>query len=92
MAEFHNLGRYLKEKRIEAGLTQIALAEKLGLAHSQFVSNWERGLCAPPNASFQGLISLLKLNRGRLMEVMMEDSKTNIAAKVYRKSKTTARK
>ena len=39
---------YLKERRVEAGLTQKAVAEHFGYTTGQFVSNWERGLVMPP--------------------------------------------
>lgn len=85
MTEFTNLGNFLKHKRIEANLTQRELAHALGDMNSQFVSNWERGLCAPPSHCFQKLIELLKVNREQLVEVMLEDSKMVIEAKVYKK-------
>ncbi len=88
MAEFSNLGTFLKQKRIDSGFTQNELATKLGDVHSQFVSNWERGLCAPPNHSFQKLINVLKINKQKLVDVMMEDSKISIEARVLNKKKS----
>lgn len=85
MTEFSNLGNYLKHRRIETNLTQRELAQALGDMNSQFVSNWERGLCAPPSHCFQKLIDILKVNREHLVQVMLEDSKTVIEAKVYKK-------
>lgn len=93
MAEFHHLGAYLREKRIDSGLTQAELASSLGDVHSQFVSNWERGLCAPPGHSLHKLIDILKLNREKLVDVMLADSRSVIESKVYKKkakSKRTA--
>lgn len=92
MAEFHQLGQYLKEKRVESGYTQAELASRLGDVHSQFVSNWERGLCAPPSHAFQDLISILKLNRERLVEVMLVDSQKVIEQKVYKKKGKAGKK
>lgn len=88
MTDFSNLGQYLKQKRLALKLTQTELAAMLGDVHVQFVSNWERGLCAPPNHCFEDLIEILDLNREKLVKVMLEDSKTIIEAKVYQKSKT----
>jgi transcriptional regulator with XRE-family HTH domain len=85
MAEFRNLGIYLRQKRIDAGYTQNELANSLGDIHSQFVSNWERGLCAPPGHSLHRLIDVLKLNREKLVDVMLEDSRTEIESKVFKK-------
>jgi transcriptional regulator with XRE-family HTH domain len=82
MAEFLELGTYLKEKRISEELTQAELAGKLGDVHTQFVSNWERGLCAPPGHCFTKLISVLHLNREKLVKVMLSDSKKVIQTKI----------
>jgi transcriptional regulator with XRE-family HTH domain len=82
--EFGQLGKFLKEARAESGLTQMEVGKKLGV-HVQMVSNWERGLCAPPTHSFQKLIQLLDLNRQEMVEVMLMDSKLSIRAKIYKK-------
>ncbi len=84
MREFGQLGKYLKKARAESGLTQMQVGKKLGV-HVQMVSNWERGLCAPPSHSFQKLIQLLDLNRNQMVEVMLMDSKQSIKAKIYKK-------
>ncbi len=87
MTDFFELGQFLKEHRIKSNLTQAELAQKLGDVHTQFVSNWERGLCAPPNHCFQRLIELLKLDREKLVQVMLLDSKKIIKDKVFTKPK-----
>lgn len=83
MSEFINLGQYLKQKRLGSDLTQSELAAKLGSVHVQFISNWERGLCSPPNHCFEKLIQVLDLSRSKLVKVMVEDSKSVITAKVF---------
>ena len=85
MVGYQKLGLYLKAKRVEAGMSQPALANKLGDVHSQFVSNWERGLCAPPSHSFQRLISVLELNRDELVKVMVADYQAEVELKIYKK-------
>lgn len=82
--EFSNLGKLLKDSRANVGLTQAELAQKLDV-HTQFVSNWERGLCAPPNHSFQKVISTLKLDKTELADAMMKDSRISIEAKIFKK-------
>lgn len=85
MREFSNLGLLLKNKRLERKLTQKEVGLSLGSVNTQFVSNWERGLCAPPSHSFEKLIVLLKIERETLVEVMLQDSFLLIQSKVYRK-------
>lgn len=91
MSEYSNLGKYLKSKRVDCDFTQSELAEKLGDVHSQFISNWERGLCSPPAHSFQRLVEVLKLNKTKLAAAMLEDSRLIIASKVFGK-KSSAKK
>jgi len=81
--EFQNLGKYLKEKRIAAGYTQAELAARLKV-HVQFVSNWERGLCAPPSHCFQRALDILKAPRKKVAEVMVLDAQKVIEAKILK--------
>lgn len=41
------LGQLFKQIRIDAGATQSELAKMLGYKTSQYISNYERGLCNP---------------------------------------------
>lgn len=92
MAAFSNLGQYLKKRRLAEGYSQSQLARSLGSLHVQFVSNWERGLCAPPVHSLSRVISVLKLQREKVVEVMVEDSKIAIEHKIYVKKQPRRRK
>lgn len=92
MAEFNHLGAYLRQKRIDSGYSQVDLAEILGYSSSQFVSNWERGLAAPPDASLQILIKLLSLSREMLISAMMEDYKAKIEMRIYKKKKKSPKR
>src|SRR5687768_2487624 len=49
---------YLRERRLEAGLSQMDVAKKLKLKNAQFISNIERGLAPVP---FQQLKVLKRL-------------------------------
>ena len=69
-------------------MSQAELARSLKNVHVQFVSNWERGLCAPPGHSLEKLINVLNLSREILVEVMLEDSKTVIKSRIYKKKST----
>ena len=77
---------------MDAGYTQTQLANEIGNVHSQFVSNWERGLCAPPSHSLPRLINILKLQPEKLVEVMVADSKIEIEKKIYAKRQTRRKK
>ncbi len=68
-----SLGAYLKEKRIESGLTQSEVANKLGYSTPQFISNFERGLCSPPLKNLKVLVRLYKINPSELMDLIMSE-------------------
>lgn len=87
--EFQNLGSYLKERRLAVGFTQLELSEKLKV-HVQFVSNWERGACAPPSHCFQQALEVLEANKDKVVKFMILDSKLIIEAKVFKKKKNKA--
>ena len=84
--EFSNLSKLLKEQRVKASFTQSEIAEALKV-HVQFVSNWERGQCAPPAHCFDKLIDILKVSRQKVVEAMVADAKSAIEERVYIKTK-----
>lgn len=55
-------GRWLQEMRKAAGLSQIQLAEKLGLKYYTFVSQVENGFGRVPSESMEGWALALGLN------------------------------
>lgn len=75
------VGTFLRELRERADLTQMELATKLGDVHSQFVSNWERGKCHPPQHCLRRLGKALKLDqkqKDKLFECLLEDARHEI--------------
>lgn len=56
------MGSLIKKARQHAGLTQAALAKRLGYRSPQFVSNWERSESLPP---IQTLPKIAKVTRTR---------------------------
>jgi len=67
-----SLSDYIKEMRLQAGLSQGALAEKLGYSTAQFISNWERHVANPPIAALKGMIPILKLDRELVIELYLK--------------------
>lgn len=78
----YSLGIFLQQQRLKKGMSQGDVAKELGYSTNQFVSNWERGLCAPPLDSLAKLTTLCDINRDELMQVMMEDAKRQIEKKL----------
>ncbi len=67
-----NLGLYFKRARESAGLSQLALAKRLGYETPQFVSNWERGLSKPPISSMRDLCSELRLDPKKIHKMFVD--------------------
>ena len=67
------LGKFLKEKRIEAGLSQKEVSDKMGWKTYQMVSNNERGMSNPPMKSISKLAKLYKIEESDIAEHMRVD-------------------
>ena len=72
---FVELGKYLREKRKSCGLSQSQVAEHLGYSNPQFISNFERGLCAPPIPKLRILIKLYDLPKDEVIQLMVTQQK-----------------
>lgn len=70
---FQVLGDYLQARRVKAGLSQGDVAAKLGYSSPQFVSNFERGLCAPPLNKMKTIVQLYDLNSEEVLKLMMKE-------------------
>ena len=55
------IGRYIAEKRRTLDMTQMQLAEKLGMSNKS-VSKWERGVCLPDASVYEELCSILGIS------------------------------
>lgn len=60
------IGAFIAAKRKEKGLTQAALAEKLGIT-DRAVSKWERGICLPDASIIIELCQILNINANELL-------------------------
>lgn len=69
---------FLKEKRVQAQLSQADVAKELGYSSPQFISNWERGLVLPPLQTMSTLVKLYKLNREDVIERLVAHSRHEI--------------
>lgn len=81
------LSDYLKEKRVDSGLSQLDVAKVLGYSSPQFVSNWERGLVSPPLETIAVLIDLYKLSAGEVIERIMNETKGYLESQLGRRRK-----
>ncbi len=65
------VGKFLRERRIKAGLTQMDVASRLEYSTAQFISNWERGISMPPLDTLPKLSGLLKIPPKDLIGVII---------------------
>ena len=70
-----NLNDYLREKRLDSGLSQLDVARVLGYASPQFVSNWERGLVSPPLETISILIELYKIPASEVIGKILAETR-----------------
>ncbi len=91
------IGRFIAERRKAAQLTQMQLAEKLGIT-DKAVSKWERGVAMPDTAIMLELCDILCISVNELLsgeKIDMEDNKQKneqllleMAKELERKNKT----
>lgn len=82
MKKFKNAGITLKLYRDKTELTQVEYADKVG-CDSQFVSNWERGLCLPPEKVFKKMERELARSGNTLLVMEYRKKFINSAAQDY---------
>jgi transcriptional regulator with XRE-family HTH domain len=78
---FEKLGLFLKQKRKAAGVRQREIAKVFGYTSSQFVSNWERGLCAPPFDALPVLCKMLHISRRQMISMVLEETEADLKVK-----------
>lgn len=60
------IGDFIKKKRKEKGLTQVELAEKIGIT-DRAISKWERGICCPDISLLKDLCKILDIDINELL-------------------------
>ena len=75
---FLPLGNYLKDMREAKKLSQREVSDKLGYSSAQFISNFERGIAAPPLRKLKVLIDLYGLSLPKTLDLMLLCEKDRI--------------
>lgn len=68
---YTELGSYLQASRERRGLTQRQVSTKLGYSSPQFISNFERGISAPPIKKLKQLTSLYVLRPFKVIDLIL---------------------
>ena len=66
------LGTFIKESRLSQGYSQADLATALGYSSPQFISDWERGVSAPPMKKLPEIANALEVEMEVLFELLVE--------------------
>ena len=75
-----NLNDYLRQKRLDSGLSQLDVARVLGYASPQFVSNWERGLVSPPLETIAVLIDIYSIQANEVINKILSETREYLEA------------
>lgn len=73
------LASFLRTHREQSGISQAEVAKKLGYSTPQFISNWERGLSAPPFNALKKLANIYKVDADELFQVLLENKLGEVA-------------
>lgn len=71
-AKVKGLNQFLRERRINRGITQMEAAKHLGHTTPMYISNFERNLCEPSVETAVKLCGLYRVPRSTLKRVMVE--------------------
>ena len=80
-----DLAKFLREKRIEVGLSQGAVAKKLGYTSPQFVSNWERGLSRPPVATLRKIAQIYQIAPNEMFDAILKTTISEVTTELTEK-------
>lgn len=72
---FKELGNYLRDHRVRAGLSQMQVSRELGYSTSQFLSNCERGISSLPLEKLPILVKLYRLRKKDLIDFILRAQK-----------------
>lgn len=71
------LAKYIKMERLERGLTQSQLAQKLEVNES-FIGLMERGTSKIPLDKLKRLIKILKLNKAEVIRAVLNETERKL--------------
>lgn len=73
MKNFKKIASVIKQTRLEAGLSQLELAQSIGYKQGQFISNVERAQCSIPENRVKVTAQVLGVKPTLLTEAMLAD-------------------
>lgn len=83
------LGAFLRESRMKAGLSQMQVAKKLGYTTAQFISNWERGVSEPPLKALKTLARIYSVSMDEIFQLILRSTIEKVTEDLKAKFKRT---
>lgn len=83
------LGVFLRESRMKAGLSQMQVAKKLGYTTAQFISNWERGVSEPPLKALKTLARVYSVSMDDIFQLILQSTINKVTEDLKAKFKRT---
>ncbi len=78
MNDSRRIAKFLRQNRLNVGLSQGDVARGLGYSTSQFVSMWERGCALPSVQTVSRLVDILNLNVQQVTRLYLLDSRESL--------------
>jgi transcriptional regulator with XRE-family HTH domain len=88
---YTELGSFLCESREKANLTQREVSIKLGYSSAQFISNFERGIAAPPLQKLKVMVKMYSMPAGTVTRKLLAAEEQKIMEVLYSGKKTEER-
>jgi transcriptional regulator with XRE-family HTH domain len=80
-----SINERIRTRRLEMGLTQLEISKKIGLESPQYISNIERGLCAPSVEVLQKLVHILKIDAHEIVDMMVNSYRQKLESKFLKR-------
>lgn len=85
------LAQLFRERRLQIGMTQLELSQRLGYRTPQGISNYERGCCDPPLARILEIGKILKLSRAEVRLHCITDIERRLFSRIKNNARTKKR-
>lgn len=87
-----NLGNFLKNTREKVGLSQLDVAEAMGLKSAQYLSNIERGVSSLSKTMIPKVARILKVDAEDIVDAILKDIREKYLRGLGRAATKTKRK
>lgn len=79
---YGTLGKFLRNARLNAGLTQRQVSETLGYSSAQFISNFECGIASPPTKKLKVLKDIYRIPATKAIQLCLDGERKKMIAEV----------